>query len=111
MAEEIEQFKQLQAGMNAAFDGLIKSFQEGPNNGKATAATKGQVVTMAQMTLGAVLGPAFSLIGLSSQVSSRIDVYHLARKAHMSSAPCICSSADCARIETFRDCQQAHEPR
>ena len=70
MAEEIAQLQQLQAGMNAAFDNLIKSTQEGPTNGKAIAAAKEQTVTMAQITMGAVLGPAFSILGLSSQVSS-----------------------------------------
>jgi len=72
MAEEIEQLKQLQVAMNAAFDRLLKSTQESPNNGKAIAEAKQQIGTMAEMTLGAVLGPAFSIISLSAQVSLRI---------------------------------------
>jgi hypothetical protein len=69
MADEIAQLKQLQAGLNAAFDGLFKSAQETPQNAAAVATAKDQIAGLAQMTFGAALGPAFSLIGLSSQVS------------------------------------------
>jgi hypothetical protein len=77
MAEEIVQLNQLQAGMNAAFDSLFKSIEESPNNARAIAAAKQQIGTMAQMTFGTVLGPAFSIIGLTSQVSSRVDAGNL----------------------------------
>ena len=70
MADEIAQFKQLQAGVNAAFDSLFKATQDSPINGGAIAAAKENVATMAQVTMGTVLGPAFSVIGLSAQVSS-----------------------------------------
>jgi hypothetical protein len=36
------------------------------------AAAKEQIGTLAQGTFGTVLGPAFSIIGLSTQVSSQI---------------------------------------
>jgi hypothetical protein len=74
MAEEIAQLKQLQASMNAAFENVFKSAQESPQNAKAVAAAKQQLGATAQMTFGAVLGPAFSIINLTIQVSSQIDV-------------------------------------
>jgi phage tail tape-measure protein len=108
MAEEIAQLKQLQASMNAAFDNLFKSAQEGAQNARAVAAAKQQLGATAQMTFGAALGPAFSIIGLTIQVSSRFDAGNLERKAHISQAPCICRRTDCDRSETIRDYQQAH---
>jgi hypothetical protein len=77
MDEEIVQLKQLQAGMNAAFESLFQSTQESPQNAKEIVAAKQQISTLAKMTFGAVLGPAFSIIGLSCQVSSRVDARNL----------------------------------
>jgi len=77
MADEIKQLKYLQASMNAAFESLLKSTQESPQDAKAIAAAKEQIATTAQMTFGAVLGPVFSIIGLTCQVSSRINVGNL----------------------------------
>jgi hypothetical protein len=73
MAEEIAQLKQLQVSMNAAFDNLFKSVEEGPQNTKAIAVAKQQLGAIAQMTFGASIGPAFSIISLSIQVSSIFD--------------------------------------
>ncbi|RFU23740.1 hypothetical protein B7463_g12599, partial [Scytalidium lignicola] len=70
MAEEIAQLKQLQADMNAAFDDLFNFSQDSPNNAGAIAAAKERIGTMAQKTLGTVLGPAFSIINLSSQTNA-----------------------------------------
>lgn len=64
---DIAQFKQLQGSMNAAFDGLLNTIQEDPNNAGAIAAAKDQIGALAQMTFGAVLGPAFSIMSLSCQ--------------------------------------------
>lgn len=110
MAEEIAQLKQLQAGINAAFKSLFKATDEGPTNGKAIAAAKGQIATMAQMTFGAVLGPAFSIISLSSQVGLRIEVDNLESKLTSLQANCIFCSANCIGSETLRDNRQVHEP-
>jgi hypothetical protein len=101
MAEEIAQLKQLQAGINAAFHGLFEATEESPNNGKAIAAAKGKIATMAQMTFGAVLGPAFSIISLSTQVSLRVDVDNLESKLTSPQANCICCSANCIGSETL----------
>jgi hypothetical protein len=73
MDEEIAQLKLLQISMNAAFDSLFKSAEEGPQNAKAIAAAKQQLGATAQMTFGASIGPTFSIISLSIQVSSKID--------------------------------------
>jgi len=67
---EIEQLKQLQADLDVSFNKLFESVQDAPNNGGAVAAAKERVGALAQAILGAVLGPAFSIIGLSTQVSS-----------------------------------------
>jgi hypothetical protein len=77
MAEEIAQLKQLQASINTAFDNLFKSAQESPQNARAIAAAKQQLGATAQMTFGAVLGPAFSILGLTIQVSSQFDTGNL----------------------------------
>jgi hypothetical protein len=77
MADEIAQLRQLQAGLNAAFDDLFKTTQEKPNDTGAIAAAKEQIGNMAQITFGTVLGPAFSIIGLTMQVSSRIHTKYL----------------------------------
>ncbi len=71
---EIALLKELQAGLNAAFDSLFKAAQDGPNNAKAIATAKQQVSTLSQVTFGAVVGPAFSILGLSIQVSLQVDV-------------------------------------
>ena len=105
MAVEIAQFKQLQAGMNAAFDKIFKAADDCPNNGGVIAAAKGELATMAQVTLGSALGPAFSIIGLSAQVSPRIDKDYLKLKAHVSQAYCICGGASCDRSESLRNYQ------
>jgi hypothetical protein len=70
MAEEIAQFKQLHAGLMAAFDNFFKSAQDTPDNVGAIAAAKQQIGTLAQITFETALGPAFSIIGLTLQVSS-----------------------------------------
>lgn len=111
MAGEMVQLKQLQTGMNAAFDKIFKAAEDGPNNSGVIAAAKGELATMAQVTLGSALGPAFSIIGLSAQVSSRIDKDNLELKAHVSQAYRICGGANCDRSESLRNYQQAHEPR
>ncbi|KAF4986548.1 hypothetical protein F66182_16815, partial [Fusarium sp. NRRL 66182] len=67
MADEIAQFKQLQAEMNAAFDSLIQSSQDGSNNAGAIAAAKQKLGAISQVTLGTVLGPAFSVMGFTLQ--------------------------------------------
>ncbi|KAN0102557.1 S-adenosyl-L-methionine-dependent methyltransferase [Hyaloscypha variabilis] len=74
MADNLAQLKELQAGMNAAFESLFKSAEEIPSNGKAIAAAKGQLAATAQMTFGAVLGPAFSVINLTTQVLAYMAV-------------------------------------
>jgi len=73
MADNLAQLKELQAGMNAAFESLFKSAEEIPSNGKAIAAAKGQLAATAQMTFGAVLGPAFSVVNLTTQVSAPMN--------------------------------------
>jgi demethylsterigmatocystin 6-O-methyltransferase len=84
MAEEIAQLRQLQASMNAAFDGLLKATEESPENAGAIATAKEHIGKMAQMTLGTVLGPASSIMILSCQVGSRIDASDLDEKANIS---------------------------
>lgn len=70
MSEEIAQLKQLQADINGAFDDLLKSSQESLNNPRVISDAKERLGTMAQKTLATLMGPAFSIITLSSQVSS-----------------------------------------
>ena len=105
MAEEIAQLKQLQAGLNAAFDSFFKAAQDSPGNAGALANAKGQIGTLAQITFGAVLGPAFSILGLTSQVSSPIEVGNLEFKAKSSLAVRICSGTRCGRSEYLQNCQ------
>ena len=66
MAEEIAQLKQLQVEMNSAFDNLFKSVQDSPDKVGVIASAKERIGTMAQITLGTVLGPAFSILGFTS---------------------------------------------
>lgn len=73
MAQEIAQLKQLQADLNAAFDSFFKSTQDSPANVKEITSAKQRIGTLAQITFGAVLGPAFTVLGLTVQVSSRIN--------------------------------------
>lgn len=84
MADEIAQFKQLQAEMNAAFDSLIQSSQDGSNNAGAIAAAKQKLGAISQVTLGTVLGPAFSVMGFTLQVRSSSKESNLEGKAHVS---------------------------
>lgn len=68
MAGEIAQLKQLQAGLNAAFDNFFETAHTLDDVG-AIASAKQQIGKLAQITFGTTLGPAFSIIGLTSQVS------------------------------------------
>lgn len=68
MADDIAALKQLQAGLNAAFEEFFKAAEESPKNAGAIAAGKEKIGTLAQITFGTALGPAFSIIGLTSQV-------------------------------------------
>jgi hypothetical protein len=77
MVDEIALLKQLQADVNTAFDGFFKLVQESPGNSGAIAVAKERIGTVAQITSGTALGPAFSILGLSSQVSSRLNVGNL----------------------------------
>jgi hypothetical protein len=84
MAEEIAQLKQLQVEMNSAFDNLFKSVQDSPDKVGVIASAKERIGTMAQITLGTVLGPAFSILSFTSQVGSRVEAGNLQFKAHIS---------------------------
>lgn len=103
MADEITQFKQLQAQMNAAFDSLIQSSQDGSNNAGAIAAAKQQIAALSQVTLGTVLGPVFSIIGLTLQVSSSTQA---TRKEKLTSSPAasVYGGANCDRSKCLRNC-------
>jgi hypothetical protein len=68
MADDIATLKQLQAGLNAAFESVISTIENDPKNVKGVAAAKEQLVGLSHATIGTALGPAFSLISLSASV-------------------------------------------
>lgn len=68
MATDIAQLKQLQAGLNAAFDSLFSTAEQEPKNASGLAASKSQLAHLAQATFGAALGPVPSILGFSLQV-------------------------------------------
>jgi hypothetical protein len=68
MADEVATLKQLQAGLNAAFESVFTTIENDPKNVKAIAASKEQLVGLSHATIGTALGPAFSLISLSATV-------------------------------------------
>jgi hypothetical protein len=70
MADDLALLKQLQAGLNAAFDDLFKSAEENPDNIGLIAAGKQKIGTLAQNVFATALGPVFSIFGLTSQVCS-----------------------------------------
>ena len=68
MADEVTTFKQLQAGLNEAFESIISTIENDPTNVKDVAAAKEQLVGLSHATIGIALGPAFSLISMSASV-------------------------------------------
>jgi hypothetical protein len=68
MADEVAILKQLQAGLNAAFESIFTTVEKDPKNVKAIADGKEQLVGLSHATIGTALGPAFSLISLTSTV-------------------------------------------
>ncbi|KAF2427851.1 S-adenosyl-L-methionine-dependent methyltransferase [Tothia fuscella] len=66
MENEIAALKQLQAGLNATFESYFSLTEKDPKNVKGIAAAKEQLVGLSQATMGTALGPAFSMMGISS---------------------------------------------
>jgi hypothetical protein len=64
MADDIAALKQLQVGLNAAFEAVYAA-----KDAKTLATAKEGLVGLGYATAGAALGPAFSIIALSGTVS------------------------------------------
>jgi hypothetical protein len=56
---------------------FFKSAQDSPENAGAIATAKQRIGDIAQVTLGTAIGPVYSIIGLSLQVSLRIEAGNL----------------------------------
>lgn len=76
MADDIAQLKQLQAGMNAAFESFFAIAEKEPTNAVGIVAAKEEIAKLGQTTSEAALGPAVSVMRFSLQVRSQNLVWY-----------------------------------